>query len=379
MNNDFNLNQHKKSDFIKWIITFTALILLSISVIALAANAFGVNFNNDTTPETEQTTEDTTINPVVPTNPDEAPQAMSTMKIVNSDMMKLAAKAPAMYANSNTNTVELNATAYPIGSENGGFVWSAAWVNPNSAFATGKDVYNYIELEGDEGGSTCYVSALAPFGEQIVITVSTVFNPNAKATCTVDYSEKFLDTQYLEVYTDNFFQNQEVYNGGTDWLVNPIIVGTKQELINAYQNSDNIDFSYLKSDTYTMDMLYDDYEYHVTVSEEFYDVLASVGIELEEWQTYSFGPSGELTPAQVLNSLCCGEIIPLSSGSEVDYELINKFNEAITLWDDIAFYIEVDAYSEYGSTTYSYNFVFDASAIASITTNVELNETGIIF
>ena len=336
MNNDFNLNQHKKSDFIKWIITFTALILLSISVIALAANAFGVNFNNDTTPETEQTTEDTTINPVVPTNPDEAPQAMSTMKIVNSDMMKLAAKAPAMYANSNTGTVELNATAYPIGSENGGFVWSAAWVNPNSAFATGKDVYNYIELEGDEGGSTCYVSALAPFGEQIVITVSTVFNPNAKATCTVDYSEKFLDTQYLEVYTDNFFQNQEVYNGGTDWLVNPIIVGTKQELINAYQNSDNIDFSYLKSDTYTMDMLHDDYEYHVTVSEEFYDVLASVGIQLEEWQTYSFGPSSELTPAQVLNSLCCGEIIPLSSGSEVDYELINKFNEAIRLWEDSA-------------------------------------------
>lgn len=377
MNNEFN--QHKKSDFIKWIITFTALILLSISVIALAANAFGVNFNNDTTPETEQTTEDTTINPVVPTNPDEAPQAMSTMKIVNSDMMKLAAKAPAMYANSNTSTVELNATAYPIGSENGGFVWSAAWANPNSAFASGKDVYNYIELEGDEGGSTCYVSALAPFGEQIVITVSTVYNPNAVASCTVDYSEKFLDTQYLEVYTDNFFQNQEVYNGGTDWMVNPIIVGTKQELIDAYQNSDNIDFSYLKSDTYTMDMLYDDYEYHVTVSEEFYDVLASVGIQLEEWQTYSFGPSSELTPAQVLNSLCCGEIIPLSSGSEVDYELINKFNEAITLWDDIAFYIEVDAYSEYGSTTYSYNFVFDASAIASITTNVELNETGIIF
>ena len=114
MNNDFNLNQHKKSDFIKWIITFTALILLSISVIALAANAFGVNFNNDTTPETEQTTEDTTINPVVPTNPDEAPQAMSTMKIVNSDMMKLAAKAPAMYANSNTNTVELNAPHIPL-------------------------------------------------------------------------------------------------------------------------------------------------------------------------------------------------------------------------------------------------------------------------
>ena len=366
MNNEFN--QHKKSDFIKWIITFTALILLSISVIALAANVFGGN-NNDTTTETEQTTEN---------NQPTTAEAMSAVKVVSSDIMMLSAQAPAMYATNNS-TIELNATAYPVGSENGGFVWTAAWVNPNSAFATGKDVYNFIELQGDEGNSTCYVSPLAPFGEQIVITVSTVYNPDAKATCTVDYSEKFLDTQYLEVYTDNFFQSVQVSNGGTDWMVNPIMSGTKQELIDAYQNSDNIDFSYLKSDIYTMDMLYDDYEYHVTVSEEFYDVLESVGIQLEEWQTYSFGPSSELTPAQVLNSLCCGEIIPLSSGSEVDYELINKFNEAITLWDDIAFYIEVDAYSEYGKTTYSYNFVFDASAIASITTNVELNETGIIF
>ena len=373
MNNEFN--QHKKSDFIKWIITFTALILLSISVIALAANVFGGN-NNDTTTEAEQTTGETTVDPLEPI---EEIQSLSTMKIVNTDKMKLAAKAPAMYANSNSNTVELTATAYPVGSENGGFVWTAAWVNPNSAFASGKDVYNFIELQGDEGGNTCYVSPLAPFGEQIVITVSTVYNPDAIATCTVDYSEKFLDTQYLEVYTDNFFQNTQVSNGGTDWMVNPIIVGTKQELIDAYQNNDNIDFSYLKSDIYTMDMLYDDFKYSVTVSEEFYAVLESVGIQLEEWQTYSFGPSSELTPAQVLNSLCCGESIPFSTGSEVDYELINKFNEAITLWDDIAFYIEVDAYSEYGKTTYSYNFVFDASAIASITTNVELNETGIIF
>ena len=76
------------------------------------------------------------------------------------------------------------------------------------------------------------------------------------------------------------------------------------------------------------------------------------------------------------------EVIYVVDGTlaeEAATELINKFNEAITLWDDIAFYIEVDAYSEYGKTTYSYNFVFDASAIASITTNVELNETGIIF
>ncbi len=375
MNNEFN--QHKKSDFIKWIITFTALILLSISVIALAANVFG-GVNNDTTTETEQTTKDTHNDTVDPLEPIEEIQSLSTMKIVNSDNMKLMAKAPVMYANNNSNTVELTATAYPVGSQNGGFVWSAKWANPNSAFATGKDVYNYIELQGDEGSNTCYVSPLAPFGEQIVITVSTVYNPDAMATCTVDYSEKWQDTQYLEVYTNNFFQNQDIYNGGTNWLVNAIMSGTKQELIDAYHNSDTIDFSYLKSDIYTMDMTQDDFKYTITVAEEFYDALAQVGIELEEWQSFTFGASQEITPAQVLNSLCCGEIIPLSGG-EVDYELINKFNEAIMLWDDSAIYIEVEAYSEFGSEVFSFNLAFDQSTVGAISTDVELNESNIIF
>ena len=81
MNNEFN--QHKKSDFIKWIITFTTLILLSISVIALAANVFG-GVNNDTTTETEQTTGDTHNDTVDPLEPIEEIQSLSTMKIVNS-------------------------------------------------------------------------------------------------------------------------------------------------------------------------------------------------------------------------------------------------------------------------------------------------------
>ena len=375
MNNEFN--QHKKSDFIKWIITFTALILLSISVIALTANVFGGN-NNDTTTETEQTTGDTHNDTVDPLEPIAEIQSLSTMKIVNSDNMKLMAKAPVMYANNNSNTVELTATAYPVGSQNGGFVWTAAWVNPNSAFASGKDVYNFIELQGDEGGNTCYVSPLAPFGEQIVITVSTVYNPDAMATCTVDYSEKWQDTQYLEVYTNNFLQNSQITNGGTNWLVNAIMSGTKAELLDAYHNSDNIDFSYLKTGVYTTDMLYDDFKYTVTVAEEFYAALEQVGIELEEWQSFTFGASEDITPAQVLNSLCCGEIIPLSGG-EVDYELINKFNEAIMLWDDSAIYIEVEAYSEFGSEVFSFNLAFDQSTVGAISTNVELNETGIIF
>ena len=207
------LNQHKKSDYIKWIIAFVALILLAVSVVALGTQAFGEEVINKPTtvnaPETK--TDETPVDPLVPIEPTDAIQPVSTFNIVNSDNMKLMAKAPASYAAKQTNTVELNATAYPIGSENGGFVWSAKWANPNSAFASGKNVYNYIGLEGDTGSSTQYVTALQPFGEQIIITVSTVFNPNAVATCTVDYTEKWADTQYLETYTDVFIQENSIY------------------------------------------------------------------------------------------------------------------------------------------------------------------------
>ena len=376
------LYQHKKSDSIKWIITFVALILLAVSVVALGAQVFGDGFNQTPTTETtpENKTDNTPINPVEPVEPLEPIEAtgFSTMKIQNSEKMKLSASAPAAYASTNGSTVELNATAYPVGSQNGGFVWTAKWANPNSTFAKGKDVYNYIELEGTTGSGTCYVSALQPFGEQIVITVSTVFNPNAIATCTVDYSEKWLDTQYLETYTDNFIQNQEIYSGGMNWSVNAIMHGTKQELIDAYQNHDSIDFSYLKSDIYTLDMTQDDYRYTVTVAEEFYDALEQVGIDLEEWHSVTFDYSQDITPAMVLNSLCCGEIIPLFGG-EVDYDLINKFNEAIKLWDDSAIYIDVELVSEFGTETFHFNLAFDEASIVDISTNVELNETNIIF
>ena len=372
------LNNHKKNDFIKWIITFTMITLLAISVIAIGANVFGKGNNNEVA--TEEDTNTTTPGVVdVDSNEPTTAEGMNTVQVVNSDLMMLSAKAysaPQTYFN--TQGIQLTATAYPVDSENGGFVWSAKWANSNSTFARGKDVYDYIEIEGDEGSGTQYVTALQPFGEQIIISVSTVYNPNAVATCTVDYSQKFVDTQYLNVYTENFFQNTRLANDA-EYLVNPIISGSKQQLIDAYYNDDNIEFSYLTSDIYTMDMCEDEYYYVVTVAEEFYDALESVGIELEEWHSYTFNVFEDITPAQVLNSLCCGKIIPTSTTDVVDYELINKFNEAITLWDDLAIYIEVHAPSEFEEKVFCYNLKFDASLVESVSTYVELNQSGIIF
>ena len=236
---------------------------------------------------------------------------------------------------------------------------------------------NYATPEGSVGiaDDALNVTAEESVAQQDAMLESDV--EAAEAEVAADFAEEdaALDAEQAGLAIGEQMAEEEA---AADVDKNDLSGKSKQELIDMYQNNDGIEFSYLKTDIYTMDMTQDDYRYTVTVSEEFYDALASVGIELEEWQSFTFDYSQDITPAMVLNSLCCGEIIPLSGG-EVDYELINKFNEAITLWDDIAIEIEVEAYSEFGTEYFYFYLIFDQNTIGSISTNVELNQSSIIF
>lgn len=374
------LNQHKKSDSIKWIITFVAIILLAVSVVALGAQVFGDGFMKtpitETTPENK--TDETPINPddiLEPAEPNEG-TGISTVKIHNSDMMKLAAKAPAAYSYADGMYIELNATVNPVGAQTGGYVWSVEWVNPNSEFANGKDVHNFIELEGE--GETCYVSALAPFGEQIKITVSTVYNPLAKASCLVDYGQKWSVEQTLEVSTDVFFAHNTMYSAGS-YSVYPIISASKQEMIDVYHNWDEICFSYGLEDVYTLDTCYDEFYYTLVLSEAFYDALCDAGLMIEDDYYHSFGMNAEISVAELLNAMGCGNIVPLGSNEEVDYALIYAFNQVANELDgELAFTIDVHAVSEYDDQNFCFDFYFDCENMTIIPDSIEISDTNII-
>ena len=69
--------------------------------------------------------------------------------------------------------------------------WAVSFVNPSSAWATGKTVTDYVTVTPTaDGALTANVECLQAFGEQIKVTVTSRNNAEATATCLVDYAER---------------------------------------------------------------------------------------------------------------------------------------------------------------------------------------------
>lgn len=79
----------------------------------------------------------------------------------------------------------LNVTYRPSYVTNADVSWKVEFVNPNSEWATGKTVTDYVTLSSDNKSAT--ITVHKAFSEQIKITVSSVENPNLKASCVCDY------------------------------------------------------------------------------------------------------------------------------------------------------------------------------------------------
>lgn len=89
----------------------------------------------------------------------------------------------------------LTATVKPDNATNQKVDWKVEFMNPSSAWATGKAVTDYVTLTPEaEGSKTATVKCVAPFGEQIKITVTSQENEEFSASCTVDYAAKLTRT-----------------------------------------------------------------------------------------------------------------------------------------------------------------------------------------
>lgn len=81
-------------------------------------------------------------------------------------------------------TVTLRATIEPSNAINKDLKWSLSWKNASSEWARDKVVTDYLTTTPN--ADTVTLTCKSPFGEQAVVTVQSVDNPNAKATCVVD-------------------------------------------------------------------------------------------------------------------------------------------------------------------------------------------------
>ena len=101
------------------------------------------------------------------------------------------ASSPQNAEGDNSMRKTLVATVYPEDAADKSIDWTVSFVDPNSEWASNKNVADYITVEPEvDGGLTAIVYCHRAFGEQIKITATSRVNSSASATCFVDYSKK---------------------------------------------------------------------------------------------------------------------------------------------------------------------------------------------
>ena len=115
-------------------------------------------------------------------------------------------------------TQRFTATITPSDATNKKVDWSVAFKNAGSEWANGKNISDYVTVTPTSDGSlNADVTCKAAFGEQIILTVTSRDNAEAKATATVDYRKKVIDCEIK-------------LNGSDSGLVDFSLAGTSYEI-----------------------------------------------------------------------------------------------------------------------------------------------------
>ncbi len=131
-------------------------------------------------------------------------------------------------SSADSNSVEVTATVSPTSSITG-IDWTLEFANPDSEWASGKSVADYVALSVDSTQKIATLTCQQAFGEQIVLTVSADMDSTVYATCNVEYSKKFvgfsnvdieatggiLFVDEVETYVPNKITASNVYSFGT--------------------------------------------------------------------------------------------------------------------------------------------------------------------
>lgn len=178
------LNQHKKADTVKWVITF---ILIAMLLLGMIGSWAVILKDKDNTDEVKQPYSDTVV-----TDGEGNKMVSGEVYAMPANMIFSATSAEPTNASEG---IKLKATVYPETADNKAVDWEVSFVNPSSAWASGKNVSDYVKaVPESDGAAVATVECLQAFGERIKITVTSRANPLAKAECVLDYARRILDT-----------------------------------------------------------------------------------------------------------------------------------------------------------------------------------------
>lgn len=250
---------------------------------------------------------------------------------------------------------QLTATITPENATNKAVDWTIAFVNAESAWATGKTVTDYVTVTPTaDGALTANVECLQAFGEQVRVTVTSRDNTAVKANATVDYTEKLSAVKAT-------FGSTVLSNGMTKSF----------DLDASGQAAEAWKFDYTTSAHTIAD------EYTTTVKISFADgvsaVESAVGVEFT-WagETITSGmPSFDKT---FFDKVFVTESGAVSANPTQYNKLVSALSAGVTLFE-----VEVSTTGEYGDKTDTYEVRVTSDGLNIRVEGIELGDTSIIF
>ncbi len=195
MNNE--LQKHKTSDTVKWVLTLLAFILVGVMLIGIICGWF--DKKEQIPSDAEQTNiDETTGNVNAELNGGLVVTPSGSNRFMRLTATPLSASESDGIAPLAEDSYTLIATVEPANADDTLVDWAVNWTNASDSWASGKTVSDYVTLtQTSDGSLSARLTCKKAFAAQITVTVSSRHNPAIKATTTADYRERITGVSYV--------------------------------------------------------------------------------------------------------------------------------------------------------------------------------------
>ena len=161
---DNKFENHVKSDKVKWVVVFLAIILLAVGLLSVSTDGFkAFRREKESVDSTEVPVEDEGGGSVL-TEGNGSGMKLAGAKLTSEEY---AANGVSEQADS---VYTITATITPANVTDPTVLWTAEWTNSASAWASGKAVTEYLSLTPSANTLTATLVCKKEFGEQAIIT-----------------------------------------------------------------------------------------------------------------------------------------------------------------------------------------------------------------
>lgn len=270
-------------------------------------------------------------------------------------------------------TYMLTATVTPSNLRNKKVLWEIEFNNPDSQWATDKNVEDFVKLtvlSEDSAKLECYV----PFGEQIMVKAISDQDNSKSALCTIDYKEKVLG---YTITLDRIIYDPELES--YQYIDGRRIFECRVFPDYVLEYSAGYSFNLITSEAYTIPR--DPVTFYCTLNatEELKLAVEEAGFSAENLTDYAFDASDGLTGEleHFFDSVWCDTLNESIQTSARRNALIYMLDEYV---ESPAYKLTIFDYKG-GSEIFSYDIAFDTTIILDqvVVDGVQMNAGSIVF